>query len=81
LSTIGQEVIEKCHKEGIKFSFDDDCQVRVDGKPCPFAGNWEVDYPINGKKTTLHLCDEHSECFVKGTDVELEIILPGKVSQ
>jgi len=71
-----EDIIEHCHKNGVKFTFDSDCQVKLpDGKKCPNVATWEQKIKIGKQWRWIDLCDEHIKPFEEGQDIELQIIL------
>ena len=67
---IGEKIIDFCHKEGIKFTFDTDCQV----KGCDKVAEWEQDVTHQKEgKLTLHLCQKHTDDFDKDFTLEIEV--------
>ncbi len=68
---IGNKIIDFCHKEGIKFSFDSDCQV----KGCDKVAVWNQDVTHQKEgKMVLELCEKHMNDFDKDFTLEIEVV-------
>jgi len=66
---IGQKIIEHCHKQGIRFSFDSECDVLK----CKRVVEWEqeITHPKEGKMV-INLCEKHMQDF--DNDVSFEVV-------
>lgn len=62
MSHMGKEIIDYCHKQGVKFTFDDDC----DALNCENLSTYiqDITHPKEGKMS-LNLCDKHIKKFNK----------------
>lgn len=65
-----KKIIERAHKDGVKFTFDDDCQV----KGCKLPALWElkITHPTVGKMK-LDLCGNHLKDFDNDKPFEVEM--------
>ena len=64
------KIIDYCHKQGIKFTFDKDCMVQG----CKKLSKWEQDITHQQEgKITLHLCQKHMNDFDKNIVFKIEV--------
>ena len=68
--TFFSKIIALAHKNGVKFTFDTDCQV----KGCEEIAKWEqeIHHQEQGKMT-LELCDKHMKDFDNDKCFEVEM--------
>ena len=65
-----EEIVERAHKDGVKFSFDKDCMV----KNCKLPAIWDqfITHPTEGKMK-LVLCQKHIDDFDANKPFEVVI--------
>lgn len=67
---LGKELIDYCHKQGVKFTFDSDCMV----KGCNKIAVWDqtITHQTEGKMV-LELCQKHIDDFDKDISFDIEV--------
>ncbi len=67
---IPNKIIDLCHKEGLRFSFDKDCMVLN----CKKLAVWDQDitHQLEGK-IKLELCDKHMKDFDENKSFRIEM--------
>ncbi len=65
-----EKIIDIMHREGIRFTFDKNCQVLN----CTELSKWQQDitHTLEGK-LTLELCDKHMKDFDKNISFRIEV--------
>lgn len=63
------KIIDQAHKDGIKFTFDSDCDVLN----CQNVSEWNqtITHPTEGKMI-LNLCQKHQDDFDK--DISFQVV-------
>ena len=65
-----EKIVKVAHQDGIKFTFDTDCQV----KGCNEISEWEQDITHQEQgKMKLHLCNKHMADFDADIGFEVEV--------
>ena len=74
MTNIGKEIIDFAHKQGIRFTFDSECDVIKDGVRCKNIAEWaqDITHQTEGKMK-LDLCQKHLDDFDK--DICFDVIL------
>lgn len=65
-----EEIVEKAHEGGVKFTFDTDCQVKGCDKVAIYVQ--ELTHVEHGKMQ-LELCEKHAKDYDNGIPFEAEV--------